>query len=119
MDVHETDIPLLASFSLLPEGEGKSLPSVEADCRHAIHDSICEKRVFGLSGCIGPWPRRPSDMRLRYIELFHAILTTGSLTGAAKLLNISQPAASKALQHAESQLGFALFSRVRGRLQPT
>ncbi len=58
-------------------------------------------------------------MRLRYIELFHAILTTGSLTGAAKLLNISQPAASKALQHAEAQLGFDLFSRVRGRLQPT
>lgn len=58
-------------------------------------------------------------MRLRQIELFHAILTTGSLTGAADLLNISQPAASKALQHAEQQLGFALFSRVRGRLQPT
>jgi DNA-binding transcriptional LysR family regulator len=58
-------------------------------------------------------------MRLRYIELFHAVLTTGSLTGAAKLLNISQPAASKALQHAEDTLGFALFSRVRGRLQPT
>ena len=58
-------------------------------------------------------------MRLRYIELFHAVLTTGSLTGAAKLLNISQPAASKALQHAEDQLGFELFSRVRGRLQPT
>ncbi|WP_099653378.1 MULTISPECIES: LysR substrate-binding domain-containing protein [unclassified Rhodanobacter] len=58
-------------------------------------------------------------MRLRHIELFHAVLTTGSLTGAADLLNISQPAASKALQHAEHQLGFALFSRVRGRLQPT
>src|SRR5690348_6536755 len=58
-------------------------------------------------------------MRLRYIELFHAVLTTGSLTGAARLLNISQPAASNALQHAEDQLGFALFSRVHGRLQPT
>jgi DNA-binding transcriptional LysR family regulator len=58
-------------------------------------------------------------MRLRYIELFHAILTTGSLTGAASLLNISQPAASKALQQAENHLGFPLFSRVRGRLQPT
>ena len=58
-------------------------------------------------------------MRLRYIELFHAILTSGSITGAAKLLDISQPAASKALQHAEDQLGFALFSRVRGRVQPT
>jgi len=58
-------------------------------------------------------------MRLRHIELFHAVLTTGSLTGAARLLNISQPAASKVLQHAELQLGYALFSRVRGRLQPT
>jgi len=58
-------------------------------------------------------------MRLRHIEVFHAVLTTGSLTGAANLLNISQPAASKALQHAEQQLGFALFSRIRGRLQPT
>jgi DNA-binding transcriptional LysR family regulator len=62
---------------------------------------------------------RDLDMRLRYIELFHAVLTTGSLTGAANLLNISQPAASKALQQAEQQLGFALFSRVRGRLLPT
>lgn len=58
-------------------------------------------------------------MRLRHIELFHAVLTAGSLTGAARLLNISQPAASKLLQLAEQQLGFALFSRVRGRLQPT
>ncbi|MDG2536944.1 LysR substrate-binding domain-containing protein [Dyella jiangningensis] len=58
-------------------------------------------------------------MRLRYIELFHAVLSTGSLTGAASLLNVSQPAASKALQQAENHLGFPLFSRVRGRLQPT
>lgn len=58
-------------------------------------------------------------MRLRYIELFHAVMSAGSLTGAARLLNISQPAASKALQQAEHQLGFALFSRVKGRLQPT
>src|SRR6185312_12107015 len=58
-------------------------------------------------------------MRLRYIELFHAVMTTNSLTGAANLLNISQPAASKALQQAEHQLGFTLFHRVRGRLHPT
>jgi DNA-binding transcriptional LysR family regulator len=58
-------------------------------------------------------------MRLRYIELFHAVMTTNSLTGAANLLNISQPAASKALQQAENQLGFTLFNRVRGRLHPT
>jgi DNA-binding transcriptional LysR family regulator len=58
-------------------------------------------------------------MRLRHIELFQAILQTGSLTAAAQLLHISQPAASKILKHAEQQLGFTLFSRVRGKLQPT
>ncbi|WP_312465733.1 LysR family transcriptional regulator, partial [Stutzerimonas kunmingensis] len=40
-------------------------------------------------------------MRLRHIELFQAILQTGSLTAAAELLHISQPAASKILKHAE------------------
>jgi len=58
-------------------------------------------------------------MRLRHIEIFQAILQTGSVTGAASLLNISQPAASKALQHAEAQLGFSLFTRVRGKLEST
>ncbi len=58
-------------------------------------------------------------MRLRHIELFQAILQTGSLTAAAELLHISQPAASKILKHAEQQLGFALFDRVCGKLQPT
>ncbi|MBW4653838.1 MAG: LysR family transcriptional regulator [Kaiparowitsia implicata GSE-PSE-MK54-09C] len=58
-------------------------------------------------------------MRLRHVELFQAVLQTGSLTAAAELLHISQPAASKILQHAEQQLGFTLFSRVRGKLLPT
>lgn len=56
-------------------------------------------------------------MRLRHIEIFQALLQTGTLTGAAKLLNVSQPAATKLLQQAERELGFALFARVGGRLQ--
>lgn len=58
-------------------------------------------------------------MRLRHIEIFEAIRQAGSLTQAAALLNISQPAASKVLAHAESQLGFKLFERIKGRLYPT
>lgn len=58
-------------------------------------------------------------MRLRHIELINAITLTGSLTRAAELLHISQPAASKILANAESQLGFPLFVRVRGRLHMT
>jgi DNA-binding transcriptional LysR family regulator len=58
-------------------------------------------------------------MRLRHIEIFNAVMLTGSVSGAARLLNVTQPAVSRTLQHAEIQLGFALFQRVRGRLAPT
>ncbi|MFD4839579.1 LysR family transcriptional regulator [Achromobacter sp. NPDC058515] len=58
-------------------------------------------------------------MRLRHIEIFEAIRRTGSLTEAAAALHISQPAASKLLAHAEAQLGFKLFDRVKGRLVAT
>lgn len=58
-------------------------------------------------------------MRLRHIEVFHAIKQAGSISKAAALLGVSQPAASKVLQHAESSLGFKLFERVKGRLLPT
>ena len=58
-------------------------------------------------------------MRLRHIEIFSAIMLTGSTNGAAKLLHISQPAVSKMLQHAEQSAGFALFLRSKGKLVPT
>jgi DNA-binding transcriptional LysR family regulator len=58
-------------------------------------------------------------MRLRHIEMFNALMMTGSVSGAAKLINVSQPAVSRMLQHAEVQLGFQLFQRVRNRLVPT
>jgi len=58
-------------------------------------------------------------MRLRHIEVFHAVMQTGSVSKAAELLGVSQPAASKVLSHAESALGFRLFERIKGRLRPT
>lgn len=58
-------------------------------------------------------------MRLRHIEVFHAIYSCGSITGAAKLLNVSQPSVSKVLAHAEQQLGFLLFDRQKGKIVPT
>jgi len=58
-------------------------------------------------------------MRLRHIEIFHAIYTTGSITNAANMLHVSQPSVSKVLAHAEVQLGFDLFKRIKGRLIPT
>jgi len=58
-------------------------------------------------------------MRLRHIEVFHAIYMTGSVTNAAEFLHVSQPSVSKVLAHAEQQLGFALFERIKGRLIAT
>ena len=58
-------------------------------------------------------------MRLRHIEVFNAVMLTGSVSAAARMINVTQPAVSRTLQHAELQLGFALFQRVRGRLKPT
>lgn len=58
-------------------------------------------------------------MRLRQIEVFHAVYTTGSITSAAKLLYVSQPSVSKVLAHAEMQLEFLLFKRSKGKLIPT
>jgi DNA-binding transcriptional LysR family regulator len=58
-------------------------------------------------------------MRLRHIEVFNAVMLTGSVSAAARLINVTQPAVSRILAHTELQLGFALFQRAKGRLVPT
>lgn len=58
-------------------------------------------------------------MRLRHIEIFHAVYEHGSISEAARALNVSQPSVSKVLRHAEDQLGYDLFRRIKGRLIPT
>ncbi|WP_338878711.1 LysR family transcriptional regulator [Achromobacter veterisilvae] len=58
-------------------------------------------------------------MNLRHIEVFYAIMQSGSVTAAAHLLNVTQPSVSNVLRHAEQQLGLKLFERIGGRLQPT
>ena len=52
-------------------------------------------------------------MRLRHVEVFNNVYKTGSVTAAAKLLNVSQPSVSKVLAHAEQQIGFPLFERIK------
>ena len=58
-------------------------------------------------------------MKPSHIDLCNAVLLTGSVTAAARMLNVSQPAVTKLLQSAENQLGFKLFVREKGRLMPT
>ena len=55
----------------------------------------------------------------RHVEVFRAVMSAGSVTGAAEALFTSQPTISRELSRMESLLRLALFDRVRGRLQPT
>ncbi|WP_198669655.1 LysR substrate-binding domain-containing protein [Pelagibacterium sediminicola] len=57
--------------------------------------------------------------KLRHIEVFRALMLTGSTIEAGRTLNISQPAVSRTLAELEAQLGTTLFSRIGGRLVPT
>lgn len=57
--------------------------------------------------------------KLRQMEVFRAVMLTGSMNGAAKLLFISQPAVSRVIAYTEASLGLKLFNRERGKITPT
>lgn len=58
-------------------------------------------------------------MHTRQLECFLTLMRHGTMTRAAEMLGISQPAVSQTIINLERQLGFALFVRRSGRLQPT
>ena len=59
------------------------------------------------------------QIKLRHLEVFHALIEAGSVSRAAQRLNLTQPAVSIALGNLESDLGFRLFHRDRGFFAPT
>lgn len=58
-------------------------------------------------------------MNLKHLDVFKAVMTTGSTIAAGSALQMSQSAISRQLSALEAELGFALFHRDRGRLVPT
>lgn len=58
-------------------------------------------------------------MEPRQLEAFAAVMSTGSFTGAARLLERSQPAITRLVQELESEIGYALFARNGPRVTPT
>jgi DNA-binding transcriptional LysR family regulator len=58
-------------------------------------------------------------MNFRQLEIFHAVIISGTASRAAELLQITQPAVSRGVAELEKTLGFSLFDRVKGRLVPT
>lgn len=58
-------------------------------------------------------------LTLRQIEVIRAIMITGTIAGAAKLLNVSAPGISRLMKHTERSLRLKLFERRQGRYVPT
>jgi hypothetical protein len=58
-------------------------------------------------------------LTLRQIEVIRAIMVTGTVGGAARLLNVSSPGISRVMKHAEASVGVKLFSRRGGRYART
>ena len=59
------------------------------------------------------------NLNLRQIEAFRAFMITGTVTKAAEIMHITQPAVSRLLADFEYAVGFSLFDRERRRLTPT
>lgn len=59
------------------------------------------------------------ELQHKHIEIFRAVIRSGSVTGASRLLGITQPGVSKLLNQTEVLCGFSLFERLHGRLVPT
>ena len=58
-------------------------------------------------------------LRFRHLQLLVELKRGGSLRAAASVLNLTQPALSKALGEVESAFGFSLFTRSARGLSPT
>lgn len=55
-------------------------------------------------------------LNVRYLAVFRAVAKSGSVSAAARMLNVSQPAVTKTVRLLEERLGLALFFRINGRL---
>jgi DNA-binding transcriptional LysR family regulator len=68
-----------------------------------VHDGAHDKRKLSL----------------RQIEVFRAVMISGSINGASQILRVSQPSLSRVVKRTEDVLDLKLFERVKGRLIPT
>lgn len=58
-------------------------------------------------------------MEIRELEAFLAVMSTGSITGAARMLDRSQSQVTRLIQELETVLGFPLFDRNGPKIAPT
>lgn len=63
--------------------------------------------------------RSRSALNHRQLEAFIAVIEAGSVTAAADLLHVTQPAVTRLVKELESAVDMVLFERVKGRLVRT
>lgn len=60
-----------------------------------------------------------AGLNLRQIESFRSVMLTGTVVGAARLMNVTQPGVSRSIGLLELRIGYKLFERRGRRLVPT
>jgi DNA-binding transcriptional LysR family regulator len=65
------------------------------------------------------WNMNLYDLDIRQMDAFAAVMSAGSITGAARLLGRSQPQVTRMIQDLETSLGYELFHRSGPRISPT
>ncbi|WP_081623615.1 LysR family transcriptional regulator [Hoeflea sp. 108] len=63
--------------------------------------------------------RSSRSLNPRQIEAFRAVMVSGSITRAGKLLSVSQPAITRLIHDLEHDLGMPLFTRAGATVAPT
>lgn len=58
-------------------------------------------------------------INMRRMEVFKAVFEQGSVSAAARLLNVSQPSVSRTVKDFELDLGFKLFNLDKGKVRAT
>src|SRR5579872_7324467 len=74
--------------------------------------------VVGRATSNLPSPIEFAMLTLRQIEVIRAVMLTGTIAGAARLLNVAAPGLSRLMKHTEDSLRVKLFSRRGGRFVP-
>ncbi|OWT80544.1 LysR family transcriptional regulator [Achromobacter sp. HZ28] len=97
--------------------DGLADPAVGDIAADAVADPAADLAAELSDDGSGGGARPP--LNLRQIEVFRAIMLSGSISGAGRMLHVSQPAISRVLALTESRLRFPLFERGRSRLTPT
>lgn len=62
---------------------------------------------------------RPHNFNIRHLAAVAAVIEHGSVSQAARLVNLTQPAVTQGIAKLEAQLGLPLFDRAPGTIAPT